>query len=75
MRICCPTLILAGELDPITTVPDHEEMAAAIRGSRLEVFQNAGHGVFRDRPDEALRAIRDFVVAEIGPKDAAKASA
>ena len=60
-RIRCPTLILAGELDPITTVPDHEEMAAAIRGSRLELFQNAGHGVFRDRPDEALTVIRDFV--------------
>ena len=63
-RIRCPTLILAGELDPITTVPDHEEMAALIRGSQLEVFQNAGHGVFRDRPDEALSVIRDFVLAE-----------
>src|SRR5579859_2134704 len=31
-RIRCPTLILAGELDPITTVADHEEMAAAIPG-------------------------------------------
>jgi pimeloyl-ACP methyl ester carboxylesterase len=62
-RIRCPTLILAGELDPITTVLDHEEMAAAIRGSRLEVFRDAGHGVFRDKPDDALRVIRDFVLA------------
>jgi proline iminopeptidase len=60
-RIRCPTLILAGELDPMTTVLDHEEMAAAIRGSQLEVFRDAGHGVFRDRPDEALTMIRDFV--------------
>jgi pimeloyl-ACP methyl ester carboxylesterase len=60
-RIRCPTLILAGDLDPITTVADHEEMAAAIRGSQLEVFPDAGHGVFRDRPNEALTVIRDFV--------------
>lgn len=64
-RIRCPTLILAGELDPMTTVPDHEEMAAAIRGSQLEVFRDAGHGVFRDRPDEALRVIREFVLAPV----------
>lgn len=60
-RIRCPTLILAGELDPIATVADQEEMAAAIRGARFEVFRDAGHGVFRDKPDEALTLIRDFV--------------
>jgi pimeloyl-ACP methyl ester carboxylesterase len=68
-RVRCPTLILAGELDPITTVPDHEELAAAIRGSRLELFQDAGHGVFRDRPDEALTLIRDFVRTGADAKD------
>ena len=63
-RIRCPTLILAGELDPVTTVADHEEMAAAINGSTLRVFAEAGHGVFRDRPEEALTVIREFVLAE-----------
>jgi proline-specific peptidase len=61
-QIRCPTLILAGELDPVTTVADHEEMAAAIPGSRLEVFPDAGHGVFRDKPARALEVIRDFVL-------------
>ena len=65
--IRCPTLILAGDLDPITTVADHEEMVAAIPGSRLEVFHDAGHGVFRDKPDDALGVIRDFVLAEGAP--------
>jgi len=60
-RIRCPTLILAGEVDPIATVLDHEELAAAIAGSRLEVFSDAGHGVFRDKPDQALAIIRDFI--------------
>lgn len=62
-RIRCPTLILAGELDPVTTVADHQDMAAGIPGSRLEVFPGAGHGVFRDKPAEALAVIRDFVLA------------
>jgi proline iminopeptidase len=62
-RIGCPTLILAGELDPITPVADQEDMAAAIPESRLEVFTGAGHGVFRDKPKEALAAIRDFILS------------
>jgi pimeloyl-ACP methyl ester carboxylesterase len=68
-RIRCPTLILAGELDPVTTIADHEEMAAGIRGSRLEIFQDAGHGVFRDKPDEALAVIRDFVRTDADEKE------
>jgi pimeloyl-ACP methyl ester carboxylesterase len=63
-RIKAPTLILAGELDPITTLADHEDMAAAIPGSRLEVFPDAGHGVFRDKPQQALPVIREFIVAD-----------
>jgi proline-specific peptidase len=59
-----PTLILAGELDPITTVADVKELAAAIAGSRLEVFPDAGHGVFRDKPAETLAVIRDFLLTD-----------
>jgi proline iminopeptidase len=60
-RIRCPTLILSGELDPVITVRDQEELAAGIAGSRLVVFNNAGHGVWRDKPEEALATIRDFI--------------
>jgi pimeloyl-ACP methyl ester carboxylesterase len=68
-RIAAPTLILAGELDPITTLADHEDMAAAIPGSRLEVFADAGHGVFRDKPQEARAVIREFIVTDFGGFD------
>lgn len=71
-RIRCPTLILAGELDPITTVADHEDIAARIPGSRLEVFPDAGHGVFRDKPTEALSVIREFVLAAAGREASAQ---
>jgi pimeloyl-ACP methyl ester carboxylesterase len=61
--IRAPTLILGGELDPITTAEDVRELAAAIPEARLEMFADAGYGVFRERPVEALALIRDFVVA------------
>jgi proline-specific peptidase len=62
-RIRCPTLILSGELDPMITVRDQEELAEAIPESRLVVFEDAGHGVWRDKPEEALASIRDFISA------------
>jgi pimeloyl-ACP methyl ester carboxylesterase len=37
------------------------ETAASIQGSRLQVFPGAGHGVFRDKPNEALSVIDDFI--------------
>jgi proline-specific peptidase len=57
-----PTLVLGGELDPITTAQDIRELAAAIPEARLEMFPDAGHGVFGERPGEALALIRDFIV-------------
>ncbi len=54
--------MLAGELDPITPVADSQDIAAAIPQAELRVFEGAGHGVFRDKPEEAIAAIREFVV-------------
>jgi pimeloyl-ACP methyl ester carboxylesterase len=62
--ITAPTLVLGGELDPITPVADAEDIAAAIPHSRLQIFEGAGHGVFRDKPEEAMALIRDFVSEE-----------
>ena len=64
-RIKCPTLIVAGEADPITPAADMEDIAAAIRSDlvRLERFANAGHGVYRDRPGAFFRVLRDFIAA------------
>ncbi len=61
-NIRCPTLVLGGELDPITPVADAEDIAAAIPHSQLVIFEGAGHGVFRDKPEEAMALIREFVL-------------
>ena len=62
-RIRCPTLIMAGEDDPITPIEDMEDIAAAMRSDlvKLERFPNAGHGVFRDRPEAFFRHLTDFI--------------
>ncbi len=62
-RIRCPTLITAGEMDPITPIQNSEDIAAAIpaRLARLERFQNAGHGVHRDDPAHFDRVVREFI--------------
>jgi len=61
-NIRCPTLVLGGELDPITPVADSEDIAGAIPQAEVRIVAGAGHGVFRDKPEEALALIREFVV-------------
>ncbi len=64
-RIKCPTLIAAGELDPILPVADSKDIAAAIAPNlaRLEVFENAGHGAHRDQPDRFFKVLNEFILA------------
>jgi pimeloyl-ACP methyl ester carboxylesterase len=64
-RIKCPTLISAGEIDPILPVADSEDIAAAMRPGvgRLEVFANAGHGAHRDQPDAFFKVLNEFIFA------------
>ncbi len=64
-RIKCPTLIAAGELDPITPVADAKDIAAAMTPglARLEVFENAGHGAHRDQPDRFFKVLNEFIQA------------
>ena len=62
-RIKCPTLIVAGEDDPITPIADIEDVVSALAQDvvRFAQFADAGHGVYRDRPDEFFRVLCDFV--------------
>ncbi len=61
--VTCPTLVLAGGLDPITPLACAEEIFAALPAGvgRLEVFAAAGHGVHRDEPARAEAVMRDFL--------------
>jgi proline iminopeptidase len=58
-----PTLVLAGAEDPITPLVCAREIAAALPADlvRLEVFEDAGHGVHRDEPERAEAVLRAFL--------------
>jgi pimeloyl-ACP methyl ester carboxylesterase len=64
----CPVLILAGEDDPLCPFPVAEELASRLptATTRLVRLPGARHTVFRDRPDLAFPAVRNFV-GGIGP--------
>lgn len=61
-KIACPTLLLAGDDDPATTVAGTDELAAAFAPGivRYERYPETGHGIFADRP-EAIELVKDFV--------------
>ncbi len=60
--ISCPTLVLGGAEDPVTPARCSEEIAAAVgANARLEIFEGCGHGVHRDKPDEAEQMMRAFL--------------
>lgn len=56
--IFCPTLILCGRQDAITPPEVHEEMAAAVPGSKLVIVEDAGHLVPLERPHAVSAVLR-----------------
>ncbi len=62
-RIHCPTLVAVGRDDRWSPVEQHEEMAAAIPGARLEVIEQAGHFSPVERPAPVAAALREWLRA------------
>src|ERR687888_6415 len=56
-----PTLIVWGERDPIIPVAHGRAAQAAIPGSRLEVFEGAGHFPHREHPVRFLSVLEAFL--------------
>ncbi len=59
----CPVLVLAGEDDPVCPLPVVKEMAGRLPAgtTRFVRLPGARHTIFRDRPDLAFPAVRNFV--------------
>lgn len=66
-KIQCPTLIMNGTDDPITTIEDAQDIYASLpqKLARLERFPGCRHGVTREDPDRAFRLIREFVTEDL----------
>jgi pimeloyl-ACP methyl ester carboxylesterase len=56
-----PTLIVWGARDSIIPVRHAHEAHAAITGSRLEIFQRAGHFPQHDEPERFSRLLLEFI--------------
>jgi proline iminopeptidase len=61
--VICPTLVLAGEDDPVSPAAAARRLPAMLIGAatRVEVLEGVGHGVFRQAPQKAFDALRTFL--------------
>jgi len=59
--IDCPTLIVCGDQDVITPPDVHQEMHAAIAGSRLEIVAESGHMTPLEQTDEFTNILCEFL--------------
>lgn len=58
--IACPTLVVAGELDPYCPPKASEMIASAIPGAKLEVLKDAGHCFHWEAADATNELLYDF---------------
>jgi 3-oxoadipate enol-lactonase len=66
-NISVPTLVLAGEHDRVTGVPESEALAAGIPGARFAVLPGGGHAVNQENPAAFNAAVCRFLrLAEPG---------
>ena len=56
-----PTMIVWGAKDPVIPATHGVAAAAAIPGSRLELFEKSGHFPHRDEPQRFVNALQDFL--------------
>jgi pimeloyl-ACP methyl ester carboxylesterase len=61
-----PTMIIWGAQDPIIPVAHGRRAAELVPGSRMHVFEDAGHFPFMDDPDRFVALVRDWI-AETEP--------
>ena len=64
--ITIPTLIICGREDEVTPLAQSEFMNATIKGSILQVIENAGHVSNLEQPDEFNKHLLGFLSTLIG---------
>jgi pimeloyl-ACP methyl ester carboxylesterase len=64
-EICCPTLFVGGDLDPIVPIEEIEDTAIRMRPglARVVRFPELGHGAAGER-DAVIELVRDFVLED-----------
>lgn len=59
--IACPTMLVFGRQDGITTIEHQNEMAAAIPDVRLEIIEDCGHMMTLEQPDAVNALLKGFL--------------
>jgi len=62
-KIQVPTLVMAGSRDLLMPPGNARLIASRIPGAQLHIFEGAGHGFTRERPEESVKLISDFLSA------------
>jgi pimeloyl-ACP methyl ester carboxylesterase len=60
-HIHVPTLVIWGRDDKTNALEMGEDLAKGIPGAKLIVFDDTGHGVPQERPQEFVKALQDFL--------------
>ena len=63
-RLPQPTLVLAGDDDPIVPAINGRILAAVIPNAEIEIIRGAGHLFLLERPAEIATLVADFLTAE-----------
>lgn len=65
-RVRCPTLVLAGEHDPVLPFEGSQELVARLPSERVrfERFPDCGHELLAERPDRVVEVMESFLRAE-----------
>ena len=63
--VACPTLVMAGETDPITPIAFSETIVASLPPglAQFERFADCGHGIVRDAPQRHFETLRRFLLS------------
>jgi pimeloyl-ACP methyl ester carboxylesterase len=62
-HIACPTLVLVGEHDALTSVEENKRIADGIVGARFQVIPEAGHLSNLEQPEIFSDAVLNFAVS------------
>lgn len=60
-QVTCPTLVLCGDSDQITPPECSHEIAALIKGARLQFIADCGHMLTMERPSVVTNALLDWL--------------
>jgi pimeloyl-ACP methyl ester carboxylesterase len=58
----CPVLVLGGENDVLTQVPEQRELADMIEGGHLVIIPGSGHMTPMEKPAEVTGALREWLL-------------